>query len=330
MFWLTPEQEPLARAIAQGAGLRVAAAGGPQRGRVSPPTTILGVDTRDDLRRLLADHPDAVVVLLALGGDDRAAITDPDTQAAARAGSPPAILVTDPIFDTVSAFARAAEAHPMWINRLRPAPAFALSTGGESALGAVETFGRVRSVDFAARSGAGQLGLPFLLLDAMEFVAATLGEPEFVDASLSGVEAPSGLRLAPGDTVLSIAGDFTAHLRFSDDRAAAVSLSDRAGSWFRGATLLGVGGCLRCDDRALEWLSPTGETVETGQEPASASTVDRLLIEQVAAEVALPRAAAPPVVRRLTAWAIAEAAVLSARTGQPEAPATIRRMAGVA
>jgi len=326
VVWLTPDLEPLARRVADEAGLTVVAAGCVRVGRASPPTSILSVETSPDLRRAMAEHPDAGVVALALGAEDRAALAEPDERAGAR--STPPIFVCDPVYESMAAAARAAESRPGWTQRLRPAPAFAHTPGGSSALAALETYGRVRSMDFAARSARGAPALPMLLLDAMEYVAAALGEPELVDASISGLDAPSSLRLTPGETVLAVAGDLTAHLRFSDDRAAAVSLSDRAGSWFRGATLLGPGGCIRCDDSALEWLSPEGEVVERSDAHAGESGIGDLLAGQIAAQWS--SAPETPAVRRLTAWAIAEAALLSARTGQPEAPATIRRMAGVA
>lgn len=327
-IWLTPDQEPLARTLVDRLGLHLVAVGVPAGGRLTR-SELLGQPATDDLRCALNNHPDAILIMLSVGEEERSAL-------AAGASLPRGVLEAtapvfslDPILTNLASANRLLEDHPRWVARLHDLPAMIASAGGAGAIASLENFGRIRSLDLACRSAATDSTLTAILLDAMTFVAVTLGEPEFIDASLSGVEANSGLRLTAGDALTSIAGDLTAHLRFADDRAAALSLSNRAGTWFRGVTLLGPGGCIRFDDERFEWRNTTGELIDESA-PAAGSSLSRdaLICNQAAAILENRFAPAPPK-RRLDALLFAEAALLSSRTGQPESTATVRRMAGI-
>lgn len=197
-------------------------------------------------------------------------------------------------------------------------------------------FGPVRSVSFAARSGPGQGTLGARLFDAMLLVHSLLGLPESIDCSIVSPGASVGLHATPADSLSRLAGDLTANIRFAGHCAASISLSDRAGRWFRGATLLGESGCLRIDESGFEVIDPSGRTIDRspakaptkaarGTEPdplasavdVFAEAIDRVLDERV------PRPAPMDLGAVLS---MCEAAMLSARTGQAESPATMLRM----
>jgi hypothetical protein len=107
-----------------------------------------------------------------------------------------------------------------------------------------------------------------------------------------------------------------------------LSLSDQAGRWFRGLSLAGESGLIRFDDHGFEWIDPGGRVVEQTEAPraAGAEPAERLA-DQIVAALEKPNPVPPPA--RVRTLAVAGAAILSARTGQPEAPATIRRMANL-
>lgn len=331
IVWLRPEQADLGRRLIDALDLDVVAAGsgGTSRNR---PGEMFGCAMSDDFRRTLSEAPDAALVLLSIGEDERDALTHPSSLARGVMESTSPILTIEPIAGSLREMRRWSDESPAFFARVGRSPSLLASPGGMSAIESLESFGRVRSIDLACRAGAREVSLAALLLDAMEFVSATLGEPESIGASMSGVDAISGLRISAGDSFLSMAGDLTAHLRYSDDRAAAISLSDCAGAWSRGVTLLGPGGCIRFDDERFEWIDPSGSTLDDSFSPiAEPPMYEALAAQQAQRFFGKQGAGAPtPTVRLLEAYAFVEAAHLSARTGQPESPATIRRMAGVA
>ena len=327
MLWLRPSQQAAAERLLDGLDVSLVAVGSPHD--VSAKSSVLlEHETSDDIRRTVAAHPEACLILLAVTSDVREAFLKPASFPRPALSATAPIIAVEPLMASLTDMRRVIDEHPAWISRLHHAPQLLRSHGGVTALESVESFGRIRSIDLAMRTG-GELSLGAMLLDAMEFVAATLGEPESIDASMSGVEAHSGLRLAAGEALTSISGDLNAHLRFPDDRAAVISLSDRAGAWFRGATMLGVGGCLRFDDASFEWIDSTGQVVEkTAEAQRAEATFESLLAEQIRSIMAAPHIRTSPD-HGVRAFALAEAALLSARTGQPESPTTILRMAGI-
>ncbi len=329
VVWLNPQQESFAGDVVRAAGIDVVAAGCPGTRRAPAPASLLGVTPTDDFRRTIADHADTALIVLAADADVRDALTHPDSLARGVADSHAPIYTTEPLAGSLNALARLHGEHPKFSARVHRIPTFAAAPGFVATLASLESFGVPRSLDLACRASRGSISLGGLLLGAMEFVVSTLGEPESMDASISGLDALAGLRLAPGETLDRIAGDLSAHLRFADGRSAAVSLSDQGGAWFRGATILGAGGCIRADDRSMSRTDATGEEIdESAPDGATQVGLAGLLVREIRGRLE-GRIIATPDVRLEAAYALAEAALLSARTGQPEYPATIRRMAGV-
>ena len=201
------------------------------------------------------------------------------------------------------------------------------TTLGASLRDALSTFGPVQTALFAARGASAFGGLGARLHDALDLLGDILGEPETIDCAVAGPRAASGVRAAPADDLARLSGALTAHLRFETEASAVLSLSDQAGRWFRGLSLAGESGLIRFDDHGFEWIDPSGRIVE--QTPATAAGADpaERLADQIIAALARPEPVPPPA--RVRTLAVAGAAILSARTGQPEAPATIRRMANL-
>jgi hypothetical protein len=199
---------------------------------------------------------------------------------------------------------------------------------GASLRDALTTFGAVQTALFAARGTSAFGGLGARLYDALDLLGDILGEPETIDCAVAAPRAASGVRHAPADDLTRLSGALTAHLRFESEASAVLSLSDQAGRWFRGLSLAGESGLIRFDDHGFEWIDPEGRVVEQTEAPraAGAEPAERLA-DQIVAALEKPNPVPPPA--RVRTLAVAGAAILSARTGQPEAPATIRRMANL-
>lgn len=191
---------------------------------------------------------------------------------------------------------------------------------------ALRQFGPVQTALVAARDNGALGSLGARLTDALDTLGDLMGEAETIDASIATPRSVSGVRAAPPDDLSLLHGSLTAHLRFETGASAVLSLSDDAGRWFRGLTLAGDGGLIRFDDHGFEWVDPSGDVIDRTDAPEGAPT-DRLTrFLAVDAFTATP----PTSEQRLRTLAAAAAAVLSARTGQPESPATVRRMANLA
>jgi len=331
LCWLDPGQVGLVQDVAGRASLEIVGVGAPTMDGASRIASQLDAEPFSDFRQALTST-DAALLLLGVAPDSlEAALTDASSPVRTAIARGVRIVSLEPVpTSVVEAHAWAQQRSPVPLHLaplLRNAPGFA------AAMDALESFGAVRTVSFAARCGAGQGSLAARLVDAMDAVATLLGEPEAVDAAIAGPHAASGLRLAAGDSLRQLTGDLTAHLRFPDDRAAVVVLSDQAGRWFRGVTMLGPKGCFRLDERGFEWIDLEGATVDSSGQSQSESGEDAGAARAVAEQIERlldPRAPAPARLDLVRALALAEAALLSARTAQPESPQTILKMSGAA
>jgi hypothetical protein len=341
LVWLEPAQRGLVEAIARRAGLAVIAAGAPGGAELgwrlpdgSPAAPIT------DLRQALATLPIKAALLAATPATGDAPLTDTDVLRAARPRGIRALSI-EPIPSSV-AESRAAEA-AAWADSCRTLALFrdlpALATIDEL----LAAFGAPRTLAVSFRSGPGHGRLGARLFDAMHTAHSILGTPESIDASVITPVARSGVRMEPGDSLRSLRGDLTANLRYAGARAASLSLSDRAGRWFRGVALVGEGGCVRMDEQGVERIDEFGQTIEKQapprkraapagaknaplfDEPADAAATAALA--QSAARALDPRAPLPIATDLEAVLSMCEAAILSARTGQPESPGTVVRMA---
>ncbi|HBS29724.1 MAG TPA: hypothetical protein DEB06_09815 [Phycisphaerales bacterium] len=340
LAWLRPAQGPLVRAIAARAGLTIETVGGPStagRGGAAHGAEGFegGGEWFSDLRQALTAC-DAELVLLAapLTAGSVGEPADEERGLLALLRSKEWTVVTlEPLPGAAARApvdATSASGLPVIVPLLRDAPAL------RAAREALENFGPARTLTVSMRTGPGAGSLAARLFDAALLVHTLLGEPDAIDASVVTPVAASGVHEAPPASIDGLHGDLTANIRFAGARAASFSLSDRGGRWFRGLTLIGEGGCLRLDESGFDLLSPTGGIVdstrldapaplksdEPGVDPGAASAFAEAIRRALD-----PRASVAPPVDLAAVLSIAEAALLSARTGQGESPATILRMA---
>jgi len=205
------------------------------------------------------------------------------------------------------------------------APTFRHAALAPALRDALANFGTIETALVAARDNQTLGSLGARLTDALDLLGELMGEPESIDASVSSPRAVSGVRAALPDDLTSLHGGLTAHLRFETGSSAVLSLSDQAGRWFRGLTLAGEGGVIRFDDRGFEWIGPEGNVIDHTEAPAG-DVIERLM--KFLGDDAFD-AQPPTPEQRARTLAAGAACVLSARTGQPESPATVRRMANL-
>lgn len=343
LVWMEPHQIPLVEAVADRAGLRLVAAGAPPqslRGRAGEGGRgPAGLEWFSDLRRALVNSEAKLVWL-----------------ATSRGAEPGGVGSEAPPLDVGELGAILRERRLVGISLEPPAApsAVALSELGESvrfvplladtrlfagALDAIAAMGPPRSAVVRLESGAGAGSVAARLYDACHLLARVWGVPESIDASAVQPVSGAGLPLPLGEELLRLRGEVIAHARFAGGRAAALALSDRAGRWRRELVLLGEGGRLALTDAGFERTDPSGALVDSSRTVAGAPAprggagglfeADAGAVEAIAGPIADlldPHAPRPVPADRATVLAIAEAALLSARTGQPESPATVLRM----
>lgn len=215
----------------------------------------------------------------------------------------------------------------------------------------LEEFGPARTIHFESLGLALECSLGARLLDAMDTVRSLAGEPE--DLYATHVPTLGLARTTPSksalDSLRDLSGTLSVNMRFSDGRAASVLVSDAGGEWRRSLTLLGdpntaKGGRLRITDVALDWLGADGTVLERTKKrrtigpvsppplfaaatpPVISASAD--VFAEALSAVGRRRARSLPPMNHVGVLAMTGAALLSARTGQPESPITIRRMVG--
>jgi hypothetical protein len=327
-------------AIAARAGLRIISAGMPnsKQRRLAPDAALIdGAEPISDLRAALATSTIRAAILAMPAASVESPSSDPDLLRLVRSRSI-TLLSFEPIPASV-ADSREAEAG-QWLDACRFLGLFRAAPALATVHELLESFGTPRTLTVSFRSGKGQGSLGARLYDAMHTVHSILGVPESIDASIITQVATSGLRLEPGEALRHLHGDLTANLRYAGAKSAALSLSDRAGRWFRGVALVGESGCIRMDESGVERNDADGQVIEKSPVPRKKSAskagalfediIDAPALEALAesARRAMdPRAPKPEPFDLEAVLSMCEAAILSARTGQPESPATVVRMA---
>lgn len=141
-------------------------------------------------------------------------------------------------------------------------------------------------------------------------------------------------RVQPPESLRDLQGDLIATARYDRGATASIVSSNHAGRWNTTATLLGPQGRLRLYDDGFEWVAPDGTKRDELRirhanrgDPAITLHGVTALAEDLARMT--DPALAPDAPSDITALlALTQAALLSARTGHPESPATIRGMVG--
>jgi hypothetical protein len=168
------------------------------------------------------------------------------------------------------------------------------------------------------RGGLGHGTLTARLFDAMDVVLDLCGPIEAVNAALSGP-----LQNVP-DELPDLRGHMTINIRFKPNRCACAALSDSAGGWFRGITVLGDGGCMRISETGFEWIGPDGTMIDQLHEPPQRTPGGQIGLQIRRVLDGKDHSQSPP--DCLTLVTLCEAARLSCLTGQDETPAKLKEM----
>jgi len=336
--WLAPEQASLLRHAAHAAELRVVAAGSPARGQTGGVAEQLGGAPIGDLRTMLATT-DAGLILIA-APESFGAGPDPADAGAIRAAHARGVKIAtlEPIpaaaLDLASGGWTESGLGPRPVDVIRFCPLARLSAPFRAAAEVLAGFGHIRMMQVESWSVPAEGSLGARLYGAMELVLSLLGEPELIDAAYVARGHGKGVHSLPGESLRGLDGDLTANLRFADGRAAGLAVSNQAGRWNRTTTLVGPAGRLRIFDDGFEWIAPDGAKTDELRSPARkrgaepAVPLSAAALADALARLLDPAIPDPGPTDHATVLAMGQAALLSARTGQAESPATIKHMAG--
>jgi hypothetical protein len=334
--WLAEPQVALVRDVAEHAGVAIVGAGSPVRGQAAAVAKALGAEPHDDLRATIASADADLALIASPGAFGERAPEDTAAILAARARGM-RIASLEPIPSSALDLASGAwrsQSGVDPVDSVRFRPLARLSRSYREAMEVQESFGPVCTLTVAAWCKPDEGSLGARIYSALDLVLAILGEPETIDAAYVATHVAQGLNPLPGETLRDLHGDIAATLRFADGRAANVVASDRAGRWNREITMLGEGGRLRIFDDGFEWISPTGEKIDHSRSSrAKRGEVPAVTHAVVAIAEAVGRLVDPAIPPEgahdhATVLAMAQAALLSATTGQAESPGTIRRLVG--
>lgn len=333
--WCGPDQAELVGAIVARAGAEVVLAGAPASRDTADVAKALGAERADDLRATLASA-EADAVLLGDCGEFGAGGEPADAAAVAQAHARGAkVLTLDPA--PASALELTSGAWKKNTNGavpadiVRPLGLFGRTSALARSPEILENFGAARfaAVEMWAPTGAGTLG--GRLFDGLELLSGLMGECERIDAAHATADRSEAAHVLAGESLRGLRGEMTANLRFDDGRAASlvVGVGPGAGSgwgWRRRCTLLGERGRLTVDDGGFVWIDEKGAKADESGEPGTGGR-DSVEVLGAALERALDGAvpASAPVAHE-GVLTLAQAALLSCRTGQGESPAMIRRM----
>lgn len=315
--WILPEHAPLVRDALRNAGLTLRAVGCPVRGETQGLADGFDAEPLDDLRAALASADTDVALLTAPPGRDAA---PPDARAVQAAESRGVKIASMGPFS--AGLIDAAE-HGLFREQsgARPADAIRLVPRARrhpvfrAAEEVLQNFGEIDLVSIESNAPPACGGLPAALLGALDIVALLIGVPELVDAAAAG--APKRLS--------DIAGHTAALLRFPDGRSGQVSATERA-AWGWRATASGAQGRLTLRPSGFDWYGPAGEKHDEHRADKAWCTASAVLADSLR-ELIDPASPRGPVTPWADLLSMADAALLSARTGQAESPATILRAA---
>jgi len=337
--WADPTQTDFVRASAQAAGVHIALAGSPLKGQSGLVASELGAEPFDDLRNALAEA-DVTLFWLASLGD----LPSGETAAAGRAvlaakSRGVGVASTEPLpasaFDLTHAGWGAPDDRPgsgLAGEFVRFVALPRQSRVMRDAHEVLAAFGAPRMVQIESWAGPAHGTLGARLLGAMDLVHTLLGDPETIDAAYVGPHGATGVHTLPGETLRDLHGDLTATMRFPDGRAAVLATSNGAGRWNCVVTLISGEGRLRLYDDGFEWIGPDGakrdELRQSKTSRGKTSPADHAVsaAADTLARLCDPHLPDPGPVSLGSVLCLSQAALLSARTGQPESPHTIRRM----
>jgi len=330
-LWLLSDQVPFAQRLLIQAGTRCTRAGCPVKGQNVAAS--FGADPFDDLRAELASPTTGVFILLTTVGfgEGDTAIEDLHRIAAAASGGHRVrVLTLDPIPERASDLARVSgsmpsEAFPRLLGL--PSNSLELRSGTEW----LESLEGVRAASLWCAAAGVENTLAGVMARLFDLLILTMGEPESIDAAFVLPRTGRALHAAPGESLHSLSGCMALVARFGDGRAASLFGAEGWPKSGFSAKLVGSNGQMTLEDGVCTWFGGKGDTQRWGEpKHAGASEIGWSLERQIAAEIAeaLSESSAVRPAPLETILLMAQAALLSARTGQPEALDTIRIMNG--
>ncbi len=308
MVWASRLQEELLRDVFADGAMTLLAVGSDESATTADLASTHGAERLEDLRQAL--HRDDADLLWLAGPVD----LEPATLKLIGQKSLP-VLSSFPQPGSIGELVPHAED----AGSIRFLPLMRRSGGFRAAEEVFESFGRAECLNVSFRSSPDAGSLFSRLYDAIDVVTRRCGEADTIDAALVSPtgETPESL----GD----LTGHMTINLRFPENRSACIAVSDRAGRWFRGVTMLGPGGCLRIDERQFEWIDPGGQVVDSHEEAEPQTTIASIVAEQLV-RVLERRDDSEPPADHSRLMGLCEAARVSCRTGDGESPRSVLRM----
>lgn len=306
IVWAGQSQVGLVRDAAVAGPLEIVGAGSDSPESAGALSRDLGVPRLDDLRKTIHDC-EAEAIWIA-----EPFATDLEHVRAARDRSIRIFTAEPPASPPMEVIEDRAASMPMLVPRLVRSPGF------RAASEVLPQLGRMLCVNIAFRSGPGQGSLFARLFDATEVLLTLCDDVQSVNAALAGP-----LNAVP-ESLANMRGHLSINFRFKSNCCACAALSDSAGTWFCGVTLLAEGGCVRISDGGFVWHGPDGREIDTHRTPLPCPPGD-LIGQQIARALdELDAAEAPPDLSAMLA--LCEATRLSCLTGQNEAPARLLEM----
>jgi hypothetical protein len=351
VLWHASAQSSLLKRVAREAGLRVRSVGSPDPTIASALAREWAAEPLTDLRAALATAERGTVVLIADPGSSGAPI--------ARSASTDAVRLDVEELDNAherSVKVLSLEPLPAALTQLASAGVkvgagsgsggvAAPHTGGEWATLAplsryrrslrelrelLPTLGHARSLSIQAWGTPAHGSLGARLFDAADLAITLLGQPESVHAVYTTPQATRGAHAAPPapDHLRGLDGDLTATLRYDNNRAATIVASNRAARPALNVTLLAANATATvADDR----LSVSHAEVSAHDSPAAAADPEGAFVEALVTQLSGYLASGVGLAGEVdfaATLALAQAALLSARTGEPESPGTMLKLAG--
>jgi hypothetical protein len=197
-------------------------------------------------------------------------------------------------------------------------PRMVRSPGFRAAMEILPQLGPLACLNIAFRSGPAQGSLFARLFDATEVLLTLCEEVQSVNAALAGP-----LNSVP-ELLANLRGHLSINFRFKSNCCACAALSDSAGTWFRGVTLLAEGGCVRISDDGFVWHGPDGVEIDSHRTPLIRLPGDLIGHQIVRVLDDVDTGEAP--LDYPAMLALCEATRLSCLTGQNEAPARLLEM----
>lgn len=320
VVWVGKGQGPLAKTVIERAGLAPTAVAAPPEAAADL-EALPSAPRFDDLRQALVDTESQVALLLAppINADDTG-FDDAILDLACRDGR--LLLTLDPSPTTLLATGKALRESRL--DRAFLIPTLRRQRLFDDLLELLPNIGAIRSAWCALRSPPLAGGLGGRLVDGMGALTKLLGTPDRIDAEFAPIPGP-----APTPSDLAAAtGAITASLRFPGlAKTGSLAATNASGPWGRTLTVVGETGTLTLTDASLTLTDPNGNELDfTGSTtPPDSATV---IAEQIRRVIDRKGYGIDPA-EQLPVLACAEAALLSARTGNPEHPETLLRAAGV-